>query len=432
MNRLKEKLHSVKQHWKQTRGALVTESTFVYPIMFFIVFFMIFFGNMFCIRAGIDQLVTEEAIESAARYADPSLAECEDGIATTLEDAPRVTKNLYRYLDVFDLGGSQSVSTGNIKEGDGTYTGFFSGMNADNIEVVKHHVNNYIVYQTYEVEVHYKLKFPWKFIFNDERIYIPMIARAEVPVTDSAEFIRNVDMAIDMFERSEGGEDFFANADIIYGKVQDFLNGENANGEAVAGGIKRLPEYHLTTAPDRSKFTCGYDAHTDKVPLQTRIKCSPREDCDYGVYEAYGGTDPSRGNGLFIPNNQTIFDGVFPGEGVKNDAGQYGVVYKDGIPDFSPYAVAEVKIDNMNEERKGPTGNFRQADIELAKQWGLEELAVESGLEKEEAYKIVEKWREDHDYTWHELNDTKTVQLVPTALNGTCRHLGGTSESKYQ
>ena len=237
MNRLKEKLHRVKQHWKQTRGALVTESTFVYPIMFFIVFFMIFFGNMFCIRAGIDQLVTEEAIESAARYADPSLAECEDGIATTLEDAPRVTKNLYRYLDVFDLGGSQSVSTGNIKEGDGTYTGFFSGMNADNIEVVKHHVNNYIVYQTYEVEVHYKLKFPWKFIFNDERIYIPMIARAEVPVTDSAEFIRNVDMAIDMFERSEGGEDFFANADIIYGKVRDFLNGENANGEAVAGGI---------------------------------------------------------------------------------------------------------------------------------------------------------------------------------------------------
>ena len=237
MNRLKEKLHSVKQHWKQTRGALVTESTFVYPIMFFIVFFMIFFGNMFCIRAGIDQLVTEEAIESAARYADPSLAECEDGIPTTLEDAPRVTKNLYRYLDVFDLGGSQSVSTGNIKEGDGTYTGFFSGMNADNIEVVKHHVNNYIVYQTYEVEVHYKLKFPWKFIFNDERIYIPMIARAEVPVTDSAEFIRNVDMAIDMFERSEGGEDFFANADIIYGKVRDFLNGENANGEAVAGGV---------------------------------------------------------------------------------------------------------------------------------------------------------------------------------------------------
>ena len=125
MNRLKEKLHKVKQHWKRTRGALITESTFVYPIMFFIVFFMIFFGNMFCIRAGIDRMVTEEAIESAARYADPSLAECEDGIETTLEDAPHVTRNLYRYLDIFDLSGSQSVSTGNITEGDGTYTGFF-------------------------------------------------------------------------------------------------------------------------------------------------------------------------------------------------------------------------------------------------------------------------------------------------------------------
>lgn len=417
MNRLKEKLHSVKQYWKQTRGALVTESTFVYPIMFFIVFFMIFFGNMFCIRAGIDQLVTEEAIESAARYADPSLAECEDGIATTLEDAPRVTKNLYRYLDVFDLGGSQSVSTGNIKEGDGTYTGFFSGMNADNIEVVKHHVNNYIVYQTYEVEVHYKLKFPWKFIFNDERIYIPMIARAEVPVTDSAEFIRNVDMAIDMFERSEGGEDFFANADIIYGKVQDFLNGENANGEAVAGGIKRLPEYHLTTAPDRSKFKHGYDNPSSKLTPEQRIRYSPKPKCSYGHYEE-GEDDSVRGNGLFIPNDQAIFEDVlFPGEGVKNEAGQYGVVYKDGIPDFSPYAIGEVKIANMTGERDGKGGNYEQADEQLAKQWGCEPEQVAD-------------WRKKHNYTWHELNDIKTMQLVPFELNKTCRHIGGTSEAK--
>ena len=135
MNRLKEKLNSVIQKWKQTRGALITESTFVYPIMFFIIFFMIFFGNMFCIRAGIDRIVTEEAIESAARYADPNLAAAEEdgGIPASLGDGTNVTKNLYRYLDVFDLSGSQSTSTGSITEGDGTYTGFFSGMNADTI-----------------------------------------------------------------------------------------------------------------------------------------------------------------------------------------------------------------------------------------------------------------------------------------------------------
>ena len=354
MNRLKEKLHSVKQHWKQTRGALVTESTFVYPIMFFIVFFMIFFGNMFCIRAGIDQLVTEEAIESAARYADPSLAECEDGIATTLEDAPRVTKNLYRYLDVFDLGGSQSVSTGNIKEGDGTYTGFFSGMNADNIEVVKHHVNNYIVYQTYEVEVHYKLKFPWKFIFNDERIYIPMIARAEVPVTDSAEFIRNVDMAIDMFERSEGGEDFFANADIIYGKVQDFLNGENANGEAVAGGIiepELDKELAGKTGEDKIKVYADgliVDGSVNSVRLQKirvdiqngkltseEIKILNKKVAELGITEEYETEMKKTNFGIYLTN----IKGPKPSNMDRPHA--HHILYKEGVKEEQQALVEE-------------------------------------------------------------------------------------------
>lgn len=404
MNRLKEKLHRVKQHWKQTRGALVTESTFVYPIMFFIVFFMIFFGNMFCIRAGIDQLVTEEAIESAARYADPSLAECEDGIPTTLEDAPRVTKNLYRYLDVFDLGGSQSVSTGNIKEGDGTYTGFFSGMNADNIEVVKHHVNNYIVYQTYEVEVHYKLKFPWKFIFNDERIYIPMIARAEVPVTDSAEFIRNVDMAIDMFERSEGGEDFFANADIIYGKVQDFLNGENANGEAVAGGAKIVP-IEKPDNIDTSNFTHGYDVIPKRSTEEERKKRIPAQNASYGTWTG------ERGNSVFVPNSQEIKDLLPDGVG--------GITYKNCMPDFSIVAVGEVEIEDMSytDRDDSAEGNYSKADEKLAEQWGCTKSQIK-------------KWRKDHDYTWHELNDGKTMQLVPTKINATFKHLGGCSECK--
>ena len=354
MNRLKEKLHSVKQYWKQTRGALVTESTFVYPIMFFIVFFMIFFGNMFCIRAGIDQLVTEEAIESAARYADPSLAECEDGIATTLEDAPRVTKNLYRYLDVFDLGGSQSVSTGNIKEGDGTYTGFFSGMNADNIEVVKHHVNNYIVYQTYEVEVHYKLKFPWKFIFNDERIYIPMIARAEVPVTDSAEFIRNVDMAIDMFERSEGGEDFFANADIIYGKVQDFLNGENANGEAVAGGIiepELDKELAGKTGEDKIKVYADgliVDGSVNSVRLQKirvdiqngkltseEIKILNKKVAELGITEEYETEMKKTNFGIYLTN----IKGPKPSNMDRPHA--HHILYKEGVKEEQQALVEE-------------------------------------------------------------------------------------------
>lgn len=73
MNRLQEKLHKLRERWKQTRGAIIMEATIVYPVMFFVIFFMLFMGNMFCIRAGIDSLVTQEALTSAAYYADPKL-----------------------------------------------------------------------------------------------------------------------------------------------------------------------------------------------------------------------------------------------------------------------------------------------------------------------------------------------------------------------
>lgn len=44
-------------------------------------------------------------------------------------DAGHVTKNLYRYLDIFDIGGSQSAQSTNLKENIGSYTGYFTGMN---------------------------------------------------------------------------------------------------------------------------------------------------------------------------------------------------------------------------------------------------------------------------------------------------------------
>ncbi|MEO2211613.1 HNH endonuclease [Paenibacillus amylolyticus] len=33
-------------------------------------------------------------------------------------------------------------------------------------------------------------------------------------------------------------------------------------------------------------------------------------------------------------------------------------------------------------------------------------------------------------YTWHELNDGKTIQLVPSSVNSKFGHLGGVSEVK--
>lgn len=90
--------------------------------------------------------------------------------------------------------------------------------------------------------------------------------------------------------------------------------------------------------------------------------------------------------------------------------------YKDGIPDFSDYSKGDVKISNMTENRQI---NFQQADIALAKQRGC-------------SPRDVANWRREHGYTWHELNDMKHCQKIPSVINKTYGHLGGVSECKHR
>lgn len=91
-----------------------------------------------------------------------------------------------------------------------------------------------------------------------------------------------------------------------------------------------------------------------------------------------------------------------------------GILFKEGEPDFSEIAKAEVEIDDFTEDR---SSNFDQAD---------EKLAEKLGCTPEE----VAKWRENNKYTWHECRDCKTMQLVPTKIHGNIPHSGGISEYK--
>lgn len=233
MNKLRERL-------RNNRGAQIIESTFVYPIMFFVIFFLIFMGNMFFVRARIDSLVTREAIRGAAEYADPNLSSFEDDIPTTNNDA-KVTQNLYRYIDVIDLEGIQeNEDTGDLESRLGESIGYYQDIRAENIEVTKHRVHNYVIYQTYEVEVTYDLKVPIKYLFSDDYLSLDMTAHVEVPVTDTSEFIRNVDMAVDYTERSKTGQEFLEKTNDLYAKVDEFVNGRDASdpddGDAASGG----------------------------------------------------------------------------------------------------------------------------------------------------------------------------------------------------
>ncbi|MES5955736.1 HNH endonuclease [Bacillus fungorum] len=109
--------------------------------------------------------------------------------------------------------------------------------------------------------------------------------------------------------------------------------------------------------------------------------------------------------------------------------------YKNGVPDFSPVAKAQFEIEYMlggtgKHGTKARTINFKQADQKLAEQLNNSpELASKFGMTpgKIKAGDIAD-YREEYKLTWHELNDVKTIQLVPSEINGKFGHLGGVGE----
>lgn len=96
------------------------------------------------------------------------------------------------------------------------------------------------------------------------------------------------------------------------------------------------------------------------------------------------------------------------------------VTYKNGIPDFSPYQEAQVRIPNMTDSRYN---NFKQADEVLAEYWTRIRYNGESWTPRK-----VEEYRTNNNLTWHEMNNMESMQLVPHDVNSTFGHLGGVGE----
>ncbi|WP_243293108.1 pre-toxin TG domain-containing protein, partial [Bacillus sp. FJAT-47783] len=149
-------------------------------------------------------------------------------------------------------------------------------------------------------------------------------------------------------------------------------------------------------------FTRGFDVDPKYSSYEQRVKTTPVNKGEWSN---------ERAESLFISDKT--------GEIKKylDEAGVDGVEYKNGMPDFSPFSKGEIKLENMTNDRKS---NFSTADEELAKKWSTPE-------QKWTAEDIAD-WREDNKYTWHELNDLETIQLVPSKINSVFKHLGGVGE----
>ena len=99
------------------------------------------------------------------------------------------------------------------------------------------------------------------------------------------------------------------------------------------------------------------------------------------------------------------------------------VTYKNAIPDFSKYAIAEVKIPKMTNQRLGTGGNYEQANTVLAEYWTQIKYQGKSW-----SARTVEDYRTANNLTWHEMSNMESMQLVPYEVNSTFRHYGGVAE----
>ena len=133
-----------------------------------------------------------------------------------------------------------------------------------------------------------------------------------------------------------------------------------------------------------------------------------------------GNWDGERGNSNWILNKEYVPqkynpDGMTFGEILdKFNIENPKILFKEGYPDFSGISKGEVQIDEFTSSR---ADNFTQADEKLSKKC---EISPED----------VATWRKENRYTWHECEDCKTMQLVPSEIHGNVNHFGGVSIAK--
>ena len=99
------------------------------------------------------------------------------------------------------------------------------------------------------------------------------------------------------------------------------------------------------------------------------------------------------------------------------------ITFKNGVPDYTPYEEAQVKIDEMTNQRDGSNGNAKKADRALAEYW----TSIRFGERKWTEYD-VQKYRINKDLKWYEMNNMEYMQLIPRELSDVLGYGGGIDE----
>ncbi len=179
------------------KGMVIVEATIVFPVMFLVIFLMLFTGNAYLQKCRVESYVNQLAIDGAAYCVDPMLDEVEAGSIPSYDN---VDIRPYRYL----IGGMDDIETdiGTKIENKirNMSSGLFSGMKPSSV-IVNIKYNNGFIYSSFSVDVEYKVCIPVRLLGASDFIYMNIASHANMPVSDTTEFIRNVDMVEDYLQK---------------------------------------------------------------------------------------------------------------------------------------------------------------------------------------------------------------------------------------
>ncbi len=108
-----------------------------------------------------------------------------------------------------------------------------------------------------------------------------------------------------------------------------------------------------------------------------------------------------------------------------------GVAFSNGYPNFRPWKVYEVRIDQA-----GLASDFGEADAALARRFARGEGLPEGATADEFIYNgepnaaAVKRYRQAAKLTWHHHQGGTTMLLVPTKLHANVPHTGGASAAR--
>lgn len=196
----------MKKYWKDDKGAVIVEATIVFPVCLIIILMLLYLGNVYYQKSRIEAIVVQAVLDGAAYSADPLLKAVESSAEHTVPGIDTVDYQPYRYISGA-LGGLNEIKSSVrdliLRRMDELDTGLFIGMKPVDYRTDDHltvRYNGIFIASSVSVDLEYKVELPIRLLGDRERISMRFKTHTEVPVSDSPEFIRNVNLVDDLLD----------------------------------------------------------------------------------------------------------------------------------------------------------------------------------------------------------------------------------------